>query len=48
MILPIIKLPCTAQELECALHKVCDHDGLWECVIRYDFFEKTITLEVRR
>ena len=44
---PIIKLPCTAQELESALHKVCDHDGLWECKIKYDFYEKTITLEAR-
>ena len=26
---PLIALPCTAQELENALHAVCDHDGLW-------------------
>ena len=26
---PLITLPCTAQELENALHAVCDHDGLW-------------------
>ena len=45
---PIIKLPCTAQELETHLHKVCDHDGRWECEIRYDFYEKTICLEVRK
>ena len=25
----LITLPCTAQELENALHAVCDHDGLW-------------------
>lgn len=31
---PIIKLPCTAQELESALHKVCDHDGMWDANIR--------------
>ena len=48
MTLPIIKLPCTAQELESALHAVCDHEGLWECEVRYDFYEKAISLEVRR
>ena len=48
MTLPIIKLPCAAQELESALHAVCDHDGLWECEVRYDFYEKTISLEVKR
>ena len=26
---PLITLPCMAQELENALHAVCDHDGLW-------------------
>ena len=26
---PLATLPCTAQELETALHAVCDHDGLW-------------------
>ena len=26
---PLITLPCTAQELENALHAACDHDGLW-------------------
>ena len=26
---PLISLPCTAQELENALHAACDHDGLW-------------------
>jgi len=25
----LITLPCTAQELENALHAHCDHDGLW-------------------
>lgn len=25
----IITLPCSAQELETALHRICDHDGLW-------------------
>lgn len=48
MTISIIKLPCTAQELESALHAVCDHEGLWECEVRYDFYEKTICLEVRR
>lgn len=27
---PLITLPCTAQELENALHASCDHDGLWD------------------
>ena len=25
----LIALPCTARELENALHAVCDHGGLW-------------------
>ena len=48
MILPIIKLPCTAQELESALHAVCEREGSWECNVKYDFYEKAICLEVRR
>lgn len=28
MINPLIALPCTARELETALHAVCDHGGL--------------------
>lgn len=47
MTIPIIKLPCTAQELETQLHKVCDHDGRWECEVRYDFYEKTISIDSR-
>lgn len=47
MTLPIIKLPCTAQELESALHAVCDHDGLWECEVRYDYYEKSVVVEVK-
>lgn len=27
-------LPCTAQELENALHAICDHDGLWNARIK--------------
>lgn len=27
---PLIDLPCTARELETALHAVCDHHGLWD------------------
>lgn len=30
----LITLPCTAQELENALHAVCDHDGLWDERVR--------------
>lgn len=29
---PLIALPCTAQELENALHAVCDH-GLWDAKV---------------
>lgn len=31
---PLIALPCTARELEDALHRVCDHDGLWDGEVR--------------
>ena len=48
MTCPIIKLPCTAHELESALHAICDHEGSWECEVKYDFYGKTICLEVRR
>ena len=30
---PLIALPCTAREFEDALHRVCDHDGLWDAKI---------------
>ena len=30
---PLIAMPCTARELEDALHRVCDHDGTWEAKI---------------
>lgn len=30
----IITLPCTARELEDALHRVCDHSGLWDAEVR--------------
>lgn len=33
---PLVTLPCTAQELETALHAVCDHDGLWDGKIYLD------------
>lgn len=33
---PLIALPCTAQELENALHAVCDHDGLWDAKVRIE------------
>ena len=48
MTLPIIKLPCTAQELEGALHAVCDHEGLWECEVRYDYYEKAVVVERKK
>jgi len=31
---PLITLPCTAQELENALHAACDHDGLWDAKVK--------------
>lgn len=31
----IITLPCTARELEDALHRVCDHNGAWDAKIYY-------------
>lgn len=37
---PLITLPCTAQELENALHAACDHRGLWDGkVYTKDVFE---------
>lgn len=30
---PLIALPCTARELEDALHRVCDHEGTWDAKI---------------
>ena len=32
---PLITLPCTAQELENALHAACDHDGLWDAKVGF-------------
>lgn len=29
----LVCLPCTAQELENALHALCDHRGLWDARI---------------
>lgn len=31
---PLIALPCTAQELENALHAVCEHYGAWGAKVR--------------
>lgn len=43
---PLITLPCTAQELENALHAVCDHDGLWDSHVgwRYDALRRPSSL----
>lgn len=30
----LITLPCTAQELENALHAACDYDGMWGAKVR--------------
>ena len=32
----LVTLPCTARELEDALHRVCDHAGLWDGTIQFD------------
>lgn len=31
----IARLPCTARELETALHAVCDHGGLWDAEVDF-------------
>ena len=31
----LINLPCTARELENALHAICDHHGAWDAEIYY-------------
>lgn len=36
---PLITLPCTARELENALHAVCDHGGLWDAKICFGIRE---------
>ena len=36
MIAPLISLPCTARELENALHVYCDHHGAWDATIDHD------------
>lgn len=33
---PLITLPCTAQELENALHAACDHEGLWDAKVHVE------------
>ena len=45
---PIIAFPCTAQELESALHRVCDHDGLWqhECRLVLDKNRNVFYIEI--
>ena len=30
----LVNLPCTARQLESALHAICDHDGLWGARVR--------------
>lgn len=34
---PLITLPCTARDLENALHAVCDHHGLWDANIGWNY-----------
>lgn len=52
----LIDMPCTARELETALHAVCDHHGAWDAEIRYGLrdvepfrtgFKAVPTLEIK-
>ena len=43
----LIALPCTAQELENALHAVCDHHGLWDAKVYADIIDERLVLEVK-
>lgn len=31
----VVRLPCTARELETALHAACDHGGLWDAKVDF-------------
>ena len=44
---PLITLPCTAQELENALHAICDHDGLWDAKVYASIRDERLVLEVK-
>ena len=37
----LVALPCTAQELENALHAVCDRGGLWDAWIDSNVIKET-------
>ena len=43
----LVTLPCTARELEAALHAYCDHHGAWDATVNYDiavpFVKLTLT-----
>ena len=41
----LITLPCTARELENALHAVCDHDGLWGAKVYADICDECLVIE---
>lgn len=41
---PLITLPCTAQELENALHAVCDQ-GLWDAKVYADICDECLVIE---
>lgn len=32
----LINLPCTARQLESALHAICDHHGAWDAKVRIE------------
>ena len=42
---PLITLPCTAQELENALHAVCDQ-GLWDAKVYADIIDERLVIEI--
>ena len=32
----LVSLPCSARALEAALHRACDHDGLWDAIVNFE------------
>ena len=42
---PLIAPPCTAQELENALHAVCDHGGLLGAKVYADICDERLVIE---
>ena len=42
----LVALPCTARELENALHAVCDHDGLWDAKVWAYLYDNRCELKI--